>query len=243
MIEAKIIGLGNTAEVYPWEDGKVLKLFYKGYPKEAVEREYSNAKVIEALDFTKPKAYELISYKDQIGIIYDRVEGESLLQWVLKTNNVEDCAEHMARLHQSILNNRVRNVQCYKDFLKYHIEIAERVSLNEREKTLELLDKLPDGDTLCHGDFHPGNILMSGVPTVIDFMNICHGDYLYDVARTVFLIEYTPVPGDFSDREKLLCLKRYLAALYLEKMKVTRDMIGDYLSVISIARAGECPDE
>ena len=243
MIVEKVIGIGNTAEAYLLEDDKILKLFYTGYPKEAVEREYYNAKVIEDLGFAKPKAHNLIEQDKRNGIIYDRIEGESLLQWVLKSSNIEACAEHMAKLHKSILSNRISGVQSYKDFLKFHIEMAKRLSLNEREKALELLDKLPEGDTLCHGDFHPGNILMSEAPTVIDFMNICRGNYLYDIARTVFLIEYTPVSGDFSDKEKLMWLKRELANLYLENMKVTRDMIRDYLSVISVARAGECPDE
>ena len=48
-----------------------------------------------------------------------------------------------------------------------------------------MIDKLADGDTLCHGDFHPGNILLSGDGAfIIDFMNVCCGNYLYDVART-----------------------------------------------------------
>ncbi len=243
MIVEKVIGIGNTAEVYLLEDDKILKLFYKGYPKEAVEREYYNAKAIEDLDFAKPKAHNLIEQDKRNGIIYDRIEGESLLQCVLKTSNVEDCAEHMTKLHKAILSSKISGVQSYKDFLKYNIEMAERVSINQREKALELLDKLPNDDTLCHGDFHPGNILMSERPTVIDFMNICHGSYLYDIARTVFLIEYTPVPGDFPDIERLLHIKRELANLYLENMKVTRDMIRDYLFIISVARAGECPDE
>lgn len=78
---------------------------------------------------------------------------------------------------------------------------------------------------------------------VIDFMNVCHGDYLYDVARTVFLVQYTLVPANTEDRETLLRFKRTLAYLYLIEMNVTREMIQDYLSVIITARVGECPNE
>ena len=42
-------------------------------------------------------------------------------------------------------------------FLKNHIEKAQ--GLANKEEVLYILDKLPDGNTLCHGDFHPGNIL------------------------------------------------------------------------------------
>ncbi|MGH4119500.1 phosphotransferase [Clostridium sp.] len=91
---------------------------------------------------------------------------------------------------------------------------------------------------------HPGNILiLDGYPMVIDFMNVCHGNFLYDVARTVFLVEYTPVPIEVDDRAMLLRFKKTLADLYLVQMNVTRDMIQDYLSVIIMARVGECPNE
>ena len=78
---------------------------------------------------------------------------------------------------------------------------------------------------------------------VIDFMNVCNGVYLYDVARTVFLVEYTPVPLEAEDREMLIQFKKTFADLYLLQMNVTREMIQDYLEVISVARVGECPNE
>ena len=74
-------------------------------------------------------------------------------------------------------------------------------------------------------------------------MNVCHGDPLYDIARTVFLVEYTPVPQNTEDREKLLRYKKTLADLYLMEMKVTREMIQQYLAVITVARMSECPEE
>ncbi|MBU3157332.1 hypothetical protein [Clostridium estertheticum] len=40
-----IIGVGNAATVYEWEEYKVIKLFYQGYSKDAVEREFHNAKL------------------------------------------------------------------------------------------------------------------------------------------------------------------------------------------------------
>lgn len=240
----KVIGLGNTATVYEWEEGKVLKLFYQGYPKEAVEREFHNAKAIRNMDFSKPKAYEIIFLEKRMGIIYDRVDGESLLDWVMRTGEVQECAVYMANLHKAILKNKISNVPNYKEFLKCNIVNSPSTNLKKQEEVLQILDKLIDGNTLCHGDFHPGNILISdGHTIVIDFMNICHGDFLYDVARTVFLVEYTPLPIEVGDREMLLGFKKTLAELYLMQMNVTREMIQDYLAVIIVARVGECPEE
>lgn len=117
----KIIGRGNTATVYELEEGKVLKLFNQGYPKESVEKEFNNARAISNMDFIKPKAYEIVFLEEQIGIIYDKIEGESLLDWVMRTGDVQSCAVYMASLHKAILQNSISNVPSYKEFLKYNI--------------------------------------------------------------------------------------------------------------------------
>jgi uncharacterized protein (TIGR02172 family) len=239
-----IIGEGNTATVYEWEEGKVLKLFYQGYSERAIEKEFLNAMAIRNMSFAKPKAYEIIDYEERFGIVYDKVKGESLLDWLMKTGDVQSCAVYMAKLHKSILQNKTSEVPNYKEFLKHHIQNTQSINLNKREEVLQRIDKLPEGNALCHGDFHPGNILISnGHTIVLDFMNVCHGDPLYDVARTIFLIEYTPVPVELGDREVILLLKKTLADSYLMQMNVTREMIQDYLSVIIMARKGECPNE
>lgn len=240
----KVIGVGNTATIYEWSDGKVLKLFHADYPAKTVEKEFNNALVIKNLDFPGVKAYDIITQEGRVGIVYDRVTGQSLLDLILTGGDVENCAIVMADLHKKILQHKTSTgVPDYKEFLRFYINVSE-INEGEKELAIRLLEGLPEGDVLCHGDFHPGNILMNGeVPTVIDFMNVCRGPYLYDVARTVFLVEYTPVPGEAMDRGAQLHLKKTLSQLYLQHMGVTKEMIQDYLAIISIARKGECPHE
>ena len=38
----KLIATGNTAEVFEYEEEKVLKLFKAGYPLELIQREFNN---------------------------------------------------------------------------------------------------------------------------------------------------------------------------------------------------------
>ena len=55
-----MLGKGNTAEVFEYGEGKVCKLFFAGYPKEAVEREYRNATEVQRLGLPVPKVYETV---------------------------------------------------------------------------------------------------------------------------------------------------------------------------------------
>ncbi len=243
MKTGKLIGNGNTACVYEWDEGRVIKLFHEGYPEEAVEKEYHNALAVRDMPFAKPRAYELVRYEDKRGIIYDKVEGEDLLSRVLRKRDIEECAITMATLHKTIILNTSDETPYYKDFLKNHIPYA-LLSVEEQKDLLQRIEDLPEGNSLCHGDFHPGNILISeGSPYVIDFMNICHGNYLYDVARTVYLIEYTPVPDNTDDKDQILSMKRALSNSYLLHMKINREMLQEFLAVIQVVRKGECPEE
>lgn len=234
-----MIGVGNTAYVYKWGEEKVLKLFKQGYPESAIEKEYHNAIALRNTNFLKPKAYEMITYGDRKGIVYDRIDGESLLDWVMKTQDLQECSKYMANLHKAIGENKCSSIPQYKDYLKHHIS-NKGLPLEKQRKLIHLIDTFPDGNSLCHGDFHPGNIIISGGRAyVIDFMDICQGDFLYDIAKTVFLVEYAPVPSECNDKNMILHFRKPLVELYLKHMNVTRDMIKDYLSVIVEIRRGE----
>jgi len=243
-MELQLIGTGNTAQVYEWGDTKVLKLFYEGYPVSAIDREFENAMAVKELNFAKTRVYEIIQYKGRVGIIYDKASGETLVDWVFRTGDLDKCAHYMSLLHKQILEIEQQDLPNYKDFLEYHIRNSANIDKNKREKALQILKELPEGNTLCHGDFYPGNILISGTDTcVIDFMNLCKGNYLYDIARTVYLVGYTPVAEDDPNKDFLIHAKKTLTDMYLSYMGVTKAMIEDYLTVIKAARSGECPNE
>jgi aminoglycoside phosphotransferase (APT) family kinase protein len=61
--------------------------------------------------------------------------------------------------------------------------------------------KLPEGEHLCHMDYHPENIVVSlDGPLVIDWANAGKGNYLADVAMTSVLLEVGTLPiGMTSD--------------------------------------------
>ncbi len=76
---------------------------------------------------------------------------------------------------------------------------------------------LPDGDTLCHGDLHPANILLTQRgPVVIDWT--CGSCALGDVAATSLLFEVAQLPTDapLHIQALLKCSRRMLHSTYLK---------------------------
>lgn len=220
MINTKLLGKGNTAEVFEYENNKVCKLFLDGYPREYVELEFHNSKEMYALNIRIPKPYEIITFNNRTGIIYEKIVGKTLLNIMVEDKiNVEVYLNMLVKLHGDVLKHHSRNVIPYKMYLKTMLN-------NKGITTQDILDKinlLPDDDCILHGDFHPDNILVMSDDTlvIIDFMNVCSGPALYDVSRTYFLIRQ---------------FDKTLADMYLQKMSVDAMDIEKYLEIIEICR-------
>ena len=174
-----MLGKGNTAEVFECEHGKVCKLFFEGYPQQYVEHEYQNAKEVFRLKLKTPEPFGLVTINQRNGIIYERVDGEPLLNHRQNTN-IDELLDMFTQMHYEWLGNHSSNV---------------------------LLVRLSDG-----------------VPIVIDFMNVCYGPALYDMARTFFLLNQ---------------VNSSIANKYLKKMNVSVIDIAPYVNVIKQCRKYE----
>ena len=125
----------------------------------------------------------------------------------------------------------------YKEFLKSCI--GERTNINA--EIYNEINGLPEGTSLCHGDYHPGNIWInkSDQALIIDFMNVCTGPWQYDVARTYVLISEGPIPEEAPNKEEISNMQRILADTYLKNMKTTYNEISKYVSIIQKCRLYE----
>jgi aminoglycoside phosphotransferase (APT) family kinase protein len=98
-------------------------------------------------------------------------------------------ARSLAELQAQIHQRSIPGVPTYKERLNHDIRGTDQLSEDLRMKALTLLEALPDGRGLCHGDYHPGNVIITKRgPVVIDWMNACSGSPWADVARTSLIL-------------------------------------------------------
>ena len=89
-----------------------------------------------------------------------------------------------------------------------------------KEKIMKYMEGLPDGESICHGDFYLNNILVSGNKLVpIDWSSAYKGNPSGDVARTCMIICSPAVSFGVTDAAAMLSSfpKLLLCWVYLNK--------------------------
>ncbi len=239
------IAQGRTAEVYVWDDNHVLKLYRDWWPSDEVENEARVARSVHDSGIPSPAAGEIIEADGRLGLIYERVVGISMLRDMnLHPWTIFQHARSLADLQVKIHQQAIPGLPFYKDRLHHDITKAEHLAEDVRNKVLALLDVLPDGKQLCHGDYHPGNVILTKEgPIVIDWLTACSGNPWADVARTSMILnigvksagkQVSPIVRMMVILFYRLYLKRYRALV-----SDTGNELNRWLPVIAAARLRE----
>jgi aminoglycoside phosphotransferase (APT) family kinase protein len=155
-------------------------------------------------------------------------------------------AKQLATLHYGIHQCRGLELPKYKESLEWNIRHTDYLTEDQKLAVLNLLEELSEGDSLCHGDFHPGNIMKDGDDVyILDWMTAAVGSPAADVARTVLLLKDSALPGHIPQPVKFLigCMRKSMAAAYLKQyLKLSglqKEEVGSWRTVIIAARLRE----
>jgi len=195
--ELQRIAQGREAEIFAWEDGRVLRLLRRPDGVQKLEWEAAAMEAAREAGVPVPRVFGVTTQLGRAGMIMERVDGPDILTifsrkpWQLWSGS-RLCGELHARLNQV---QAPAMLPALRDQVRAKIE--GQAPPDVARIALELLEGLPDGDRICHGDYHPGNVLMGpDGPVIIDWPNVARGDPDADFARTVLLAKLgEPPPG------------------------------------------------
>ena len=182
----KPIAAGRTAEIYPFGEGKVLKLFFPTIPHAWIDKEVDTGRYIQEAQLPVPKVFETMKLNGREGVVYERIERPFLLnELATKPWKVVPYARLLASLHVQVHDVPApENLETQREWARGGIPETNKLSRDLQKRVLILLDFMPDGYQLCHGDFHPGNIIVTHRgPVIIDWMTASKGIACGDVAR------------------------------------------------------------
>ena len=242
-----LIAQGRTAEVYAWPDNQILKLFFAWYSQDMAQREIDIDRIVAATTLPVPKLIGAVEIDGRQGIIYERAEGPSMLkQLSVKPWLVFRLARQLADLHAEMHELKGDGLPPMRPLLQWSIDQGNSLPPQLKAGVLRLLETLPDGDALCHCDFHPDQVLITTAgPVIIDWLTALQGHPVADVARTCILLEVGQVPYAGWAVRVLINLWRgffyrtYIAR-YLERHPgVTLNDVRTWMVPVAAARLGE----
>ncbi|MBN2386268.1 MAG: phosphotransferase [Anaerolineales bacterium] len=186
----EVLAVGRTAEIYAWHEGQVLKLFHNWFSLENIQYEQRLNRLVHEAGVPSPQVGEIVRVDGRNGLVYERLDGDSMGSLLRQQPGrvlvfARRTAELQARMHATAIS---LELPAQRARLQRKIAAADPLPAAVKQAALTALESLPDGDRVCHGDFHPGNIQMtSGDPVIIDWIDATRGNPLADVARTSVL--------------------------------------------------------
>jgi hypothetical protein len=202
MTRGLLLGAGREAEVFEWGDGTVIKLYRPGFGGHV-----SEAAALSGLarHGVAPRLIDVVEHEGRTGLILQRLDGADMLGSLTRRPwRVAASARTLAQLHL-----RIHAVAAPPGLPALRSALGERIRRaglpsRSRDRVLRILDALPNGERLCHGDFHPANVLVATGPvrsgvggaSVIDWVAATRGVPEGDHARTLLLLRLgAPLPG------------------------------------------------
>ncbi len=138
-----------------------------------------------------PMVLDVVEVDGRASIVFERVDGLSMLdRLAARQADAErlalDMAELQREMHRTVAPADLPELRAR---VAGKIATADAIGADERTEAGELLRALPGGSSVCHGDMHPGNILIGerGL-MVIDWFDAASGPPIADIVRSSLLV-------------------------------------------------------
>ena len=186
------IGQGGHGTVYRLDDERIVKVYGKEHSLAYIEREQQYAKSAFISGIPSVIAFDIVKVGDCFGVIFEAMNSDTLSHAIVtEPEKKDEYIRKYVQLAKTLHTTEIKGntIMALKDHLRSRLDnefVKEMLSAEEIAVLRSIVDAMKDTNTLIHGDFHPGNIMLqNGELMLIDMGEVTRGVPIYDVA-TVF---------------------------------------------------------
>ena len=248
-----IIGKGSNGTVYR-DDEQVIKVYSEDADLSVIKREDEASKVMLTMKLPVVIAYDVVKVGNCYGTVFESIVTDSLAHTLRDhPEQFDELSEEYVRLYSDI-HHTVANKEQFmfvKDiYRKYIQDCSDWYEEAELSRLMDLVDGLPDGDVILHGDFHAGNIMMGDDGLLlIDMADVSYGHPVFDLISTAvtqrLLLELNgPLAEQNTGMGKELITKLWkktLSSVFTGKSQEELDQIDGILYRLSILKMAVGP--
>jgi tRNA A-37 threonylcarbamoyl transferase component Bud32 len=227
------IGTGMSAIIYA-RDRIAAKVYREGQKPFQAFKEAFTLSVVGELGIPAPRVYGVETFQGRTAVIMDQVRGVDLYEIMgPKMEKAAECLDIAVALQSEMHKKMFSEFVPLKNMVRGMITNSPGLNEGEKDMLLKKLNSLPDGISICHGDFHCGNILYDGSSyQIIDWAEVSAGCAAADACRSY--LDYHMGSHELAE----MFLERYCTATGR-----TRDEILEWLPVMAGSVFGYLSDE
>jgi Ser/Thr protein kinase RdoA (MazF antagonist) len=201
------IGEGFFAEVHAWAPGQAVKLSKPGVPRRVSRHEARMTRAVFAAGGPAPEVLDEVTLDGRYGIVLPRLDGPTLLQHYRSgAMTFAQAGAILAALCISVHKTPPPpDVLSLRDWMDGTLRLSGgALPSHVATGVPALIERLSPGDGLCHGDLHPGNVIMTTEgPKLIDWGSAVRAPAAFELARChISLSEIAPEGSDNPERPR-----------------------------------------
>lgn len=190
------IGRGGNGAVYRLDDETIVKVYYAATETlEKIQASRKSAQKLLAFGIPVAIAFDVVRVESGYGLVFELLNCKTIGQLIHADPSCTDhwaheAAELLKLLHTTeVPDGTFRDA---RDSGHHWIEVAKDVlSEDERARLHRIYDNMASGNTLVHGDFHIGNMMVQGDEIIlIDTDDVSQGDPIIDLAGMALTFEF-----------------------------------------------------
>lgn len=227
----KLIATGNTANLYLLNNN-IVKIFKEYLPPTEAINEAKKQEYAYSCGLPVPKVLQVTKINGTQAIIMEYIRGETLGKLMLQNKeSIEHYLTILVKAQKEIHTVKAQSdaIESLNERLKRHIIGVPSLTEKQKNNLISRVDSFKYEASLCHGDFHPYNLIMDNEKiSIIDWVDATAGDFRADVCRTFLL--FSPFSKSLADQ--------YLD-LYSKDKSISKEEVLEWLPVIAGARLYE----
>ncbi|MCL2776133.1 MAG: aminoglycoside phosphotransferase family protein [Oscillospiraceae bacterium] len=233
MLNLEVVGQGATTKIY--RDGNTAIKLYENAPPSEVENEAMRQRFAFDAGLPVPAVFGVRRLGENVTALdMEYINGHPLMRPGMDKDERKSAIHSLIKLQCMVHKVHADGLPKQADCLAWKIENSKYIGKPLIDRLLDLLNRLnDDSDNLCHGDFHPLNVLYNGTKHwIIDWVDATAGSPLADACRTylIFLEHMKRSAGI------------YLRVFCKETSVKSEDVLA-WLPVIAAARLSENMDD
>jgi serine/threonine protein kinase len=201
------IGEGASAEVHAWAPGQVVKLFRSASSRRLAWHEAHMTDAIFAAGGPAPQVFGVVILEGRLGIVLQRFDGPTLLQLtrsgaITRGQAGAILADLCRAVHRTPPPPGVPALRGWMD--AWLRSAGGTLPAPIEPGIIALIERLQPADELCHGDLHPGNVIMTAEgPRLVDWTGTVRAPAAYDLGIShILLTELAPEIADDPERPR-----------------------------------------